>query len=341
MSSNQSNCVTSEEYYQEYAAQTKQVFFPFTIAAVLLLCVVLACKAKFLDFHFFTVAVAVMSIVELGSWILLLVTLVLSYKQGHKEASYGVVCLAVTLFFSTCLNIFNLVIYHRYLKKDNTFGKWLGKQTHYCSTASLLSLSSIVSFKLFRFTYSKFFNKSNFSLEMNSVNSLKPTNILSAMSLGLCSLPALTASGLAIYYSVSKDQEFWIGLDTLLVTGGEAILMLIDLYHPEDYFSKEHTTKVKHNVDEVASDMKIHLDGDSHRKDSQDFSLESREGNSQMEFIDEKARGDDNYDPKRMWVELDRRGYRMVRSTDGDVKYYNSLGFEVRMEAEKEELYDD
>lgn len=77
-------------------------------------------------------------------------------------------------------------------------------------------------------------------MALSSINKLIPFSLLGILSLFLCSAPICVGCALALYNSISKDQEFFIALDTITVTGIMIILILMDLRHTDDYFSDEH-----------------------------------------------------------------------------------------------------
>jgi hypothetical protein len=78
---------------------------------------------------------------------------------------------------------------------------------------------------------------------LSSHNRLIPFSMISILSIFLCSIPVFIGCGLALYNSISQDQEFFIALDTITVTGLVIILMIMDLKHPDDYFVDEHEAK--------------------------------------------------------------------------------------------------
>ena len=67
--------------------------------------------------------------------------------------------------------------------------------------------------------------------------------MLGILSLFLCSAPILVGCALALYNSISRDQEFFIALDTIVVTAIMVLLILMDLRHSDDYFHDEHEAK--------------------------------------------------------------------------------------------------
>jgi len=71
---------------------------------------------------------------------------------------------------------------------------------------------------------------------LENINKLVPFSLLGVLALFFCSTPICVGCALALYNSVSTDQEFFIALDTLVVTGIMAILILMDLRHSDDYF---------------------------------------------------------------------------------------------------------
>ena len=73
-------------------------------------------------------------------------------------------------------------------------------------------------------------------MALSSVNQLVPFSLLGVLTLFFCSVPICVGCALALYNSITTDQEFFIALDTLVVTGIMAILILMDLRHSDDYF---------------------------------------------------------------------------------------------------------
>jgi hypothetical protein len=83
--------------------------------------------------------------------------------------------------------------------------KWVRKENHHCSTVAILSISACSSYRFFRLSYSRLLEKSNFCLVLTSSNCLRPINALTIASLFVMTGPAIAASGLAMYYSISQD----------------------------------------------------------------------------------------------------------------------------------------
>jgi len=72
---------------------------------------------------------------------------------------------------------------------------------------------------------------------LTAPNKLIPFVLVGLISILLCSIPILVGCGLALYNSLSQDQQFFIALDTVVVTSIMIILILMDMKHPDDYFS--------------------------------------------------------------------------------------------------------
>lgn len=76
-------------------------------------------------------------------------------------------------------------------------------------------------------------------MKLITLNKLMPFSLLSIVSLFVCSLPVGIGSSLALYFSISRDQEFFAALDCLTITSIMIILMLLDLKHESTYFVVE------------------------------------------------------------------------------------------------------
>ena len=65
---NATKCVTQEQFYEEYSKAAKIVYFPFSIAAGVLFAfgIIIKCYSKLT--HLVTLACAVLSVAEIGSW---------------------------------------------------------------------------------------------------------------------------------------------------------------------------------------------------------------------------------------------------------------------------------
>lgn len=73
-------------------------------------------------------------------------------------------------------------------------------------------------------------------MKLTAVNKLLPFSLLSIVSLVVCSLPVAVGASLALYFSITQDQEFFAALDCLIITSIMIILMLMDLRHESTYF---------------------------------------------------------------------------------------------------------
>ena len=78
---------------------------------------------------------------------------------------------------------------------------------------------------------------------LSSMNRLVPFAVLGVVSIFICSIVMIVANSLALYNSLSQDQEFFIAFDCLIVTGIVILLLLLDLRQPSDYFVDEHEAK--------------------------------------------------------------------------------------------------
>jgi len=76
-------------------------------------------------------------------------------------------------------------------------------------------------------------------MTLASTNKLIPFVLVGIISILVCSVPIIVGCALALYNSIDRDQQFYIAFDTLVVTCIMAILILMDMKHPDDYFSDE------------------------------------------------------------------------------------------------------
>lgn len=71
-----------------------------------------------------------------------------------------------------------------------------------------------------------------------------------------------------MYYSVARDQEFWVAFDCLITSSVGGVLSLLDLHHDKEYFSDDFEAKNVNNVYKLQSDnqsdIKVQFDEDEH-----------------------------------------------------------------------------
>ena len=140
----------------------------------------------------------------------------------------------ITVGLLVVFNFIHLRFFYKYINPDEEYNKW---QRHFgCTNCVILSLASALTFKFYRLIHSKFLGRAELSLILSSPNKLIPFSLLGVLALFLCSAPICVGCALALYNSVARDQEFFIALDTLVVTGIMALLILMDLRHSDDYF---------------------------------------------------------------------------------------------------------
>jgi hypothetical protein len=80
-------------------------------------------------------------------------------------------------------------------------------------------------------------------MRLVSLNKLLPFSLLSIVSLVVCSLPVLVGAGLALYFSIDQDQEFFAALDCVTITSIMTVIVLLDLKHESTYFVVEFETE--------------------------------------------------------------------------------------------------
>lgn len=148
------------------------------------------------------------------------------------------ICAAVGLVLLVLINFIHLRFFYKYINKDADFVKWQRKNS--CSNCSFLVFATMINFKFYRFVHSKFLGREETSMVLTSPNRLVPFSMISIISIFLCSIPVFVGCALGLYNSISQDQEFYISMDTLVVTGIMILLILMDLRHADDYFCDEH-----------------------------------------------------------------------------------------------------
>lgn len=151
-------------------------------------------------------------------------------------------CCAVGLGILLLMNWVHFRIYFKVISKDEDFIRW--EQRHCCVNSTSLVIGTAFTFKFYRLSYSKFLEKESLSMVVSSINKLIPFNVLTLLSVFLSSFPIMAGCGLALYFSIAVDQEFFVALDTLIATGLVALFMLLDMKHPHNYFIDEHETNV-------------------------------------------------------------------------------------------------
>ena len=159
------------------------------------------------------------------------------------------------------LGVIHLKLYYRYLVPDELFIKWENK--HCCIDKVILCLATMINFKVYRILHSKLLDRDEFSINLMSVTKLIPFSIISICSLILCSLPIVTGSSLALYYSTSNNNEYFAALDCLTVSSIMFLLIILDLKHESTYFIREiESENIKRQMYEE-DDIKLSFDGDS------------------------------------------------------------------------------
>lgn len=179
---------------------------PFSIGIVLLLAITLILRFKFPSVHYFTFALSIVSLLELAVWILFIVVEADVYLHGHVFGAYGVYCLAATFGCLLSLNLIQVCLFNKYLKHDMCYEKWVRLENNHKSTVALLSVSSCTNFKFFRIVWSKMAERSSLSMLLTSVNSLRPIDIISFVSLFFVTGPAMVGAAMAMQFSISQDQ---------------------------------------------------------------------------------------------------------------------------------------
>ena len=136
--------------------------------------------------------------------------------------------------------IIHAIFYCKYLKADEMFVKW--EKNNCCTDKLFLVLSILLNFKIYRIVHSRLLEREEFSMRLMSLNKLLPFSLLSIISIVICSLPCVVASGMALYLSIAQDQEFFAAMDCITITSIMMIFTLLDLRHESTYFVVEFET---------------------------------------------------------------------------------------------------
>jgi hypothetical protein len=234
-------CVTQEVYYQQFSKAAKIIPFPFTIAVVTLIIIGVILKCFHKEMHLQTVLCGLISVIEIGTWVIFLAFEYMYYSNYHALSFFNMVCGVVGVGCLVLIDLLHLRFYFKYISPDQEFAKWVRKNG--CSNVSMLAVATTFNFKFYRFIHSKFLGREETSMTLSSPNRLVPFSMLSVVSIFFCSVPVFVGCALALYNSIAQDQEFFIALDTLSVTFIMIILILMDLKHSDDYFSDEHEAR--------------------------------------------------------------------------------------------------
>jgi hypothetical protein len=151
------------------------------------------------------------------------------------------ICGVIGVALLVVLDFVHLGFYCKYIKGDQEFVRWVKKNS--CANGSMLTVATAINFKFYRFIHSKFLGREETSMVLSSPNKLTPFTLISIISVLTCSVPVFVGCALSLYNSISQDQEFFIALDTITVTGIMILLILMDMRHPDDYFLDEHEAK--------------------------------------------------------------------------------------------------
>lgn len=93
-------------------------------------------------------------------------------------------------------------------------------------------------------------------------------NALTITGTFLVTAPAIIGASLAMYYSITRDLEFWVAIDCLVTSSLGGLLGLLDLHHNSEYFSEDFEAKNVNNVYKLEadneSDIKVQFDEDEH-----------------------------------------------------------------------------
>lgn len=174
--------------------ESKLAYLPFLVAAVVMM--LLAAGSKLLEptTDVVTTCVAALGIMEVGCLIALLAS---SGKSFQQPMLIGIVALVLQLIF----NIVGFVLYMLYLRKDEKFQTWQDSSIkNKISLYTLLVLSCLTSFKLFRLVYSRLLGRDYFWAKFESRDVVIPfTNILSGVHLVLFGVLSVVAGGLLLF----------------------------------------------------------------------------------------------------------------------------------------------
>jgi hypothetical protein len=235
------SCVTLSVYYEQFSKAAKIIPFPFTIAAATLVLLGLILRCFYKDMHLQTVLCALVAFLELAAWVIFLCFEYTYWQNYHSSARLGLFCACATLGCLLLLNLLHLRFFFKYAASDDEFARW--HKSYGCSNCVILTFATLLTFKFYRFVHSKFLGRNELSMVLSSPNKLVPFTLLGLLAVFFCSAPICVGCALALYNSVSTDQEFFIALDTITVTGIMILLILMDMRHADDYFVDEHEAK--------------------------------------------------------------------------------------------------
>lgn len=132
------------------------------------------------------------------------------------------------------------------MEQDEFVRGWAVNNVNYTVLTIHRYLGLIVSFKFFRFCYSRFFNLRTLSLPFKNRQNIFPlTTLFGILSFSLSQIPMLICCFSLVYKKLQKDQLFYTSIECLIITIGSVAILLIDIFKSEDYFEENDFVKTK------------------------------------------------------------------------------------------------
>ena len=113
------SCVTQEVYYQQFSQAAKILYFPFTIAAVAIIIIGWILRCFHQEMHLQTVLCSIVSLIELGCWIIFLAFEFMYYQNYHQTAQMGFLCGCVSVALLLVLNLVHFRFFYKYINSDD------------------------------------------------------------------------------------------------------------------------------------------------------------------------------------------------------------------------------
>lgn len=239
-------------YTCEDGLTSKIVFFPILITAFIVLIIVIVSKCFAPSTSIPTAYAALLSPLELAIWIYVLVLLSDRIKEPDVNYSIpiGLLVIAVVCFFITS-GVFFFFNRKRQLL-DETAVQWSNNNVNYAVLWIVQICSLPLGLKFYRIIYSRLFNSLPLSMAYkNRSNVFTIAVIFTILQLVMCEILAIAGLWFLVYNKNLKDQIFYSSVEGLIVTVLAAIISLIDIYKPDDYFEESDFQKMKKYVEKV------------------------------------------------------------------------------------------
>ncbi|KAL4506714.1 hypothetical protein ABPG72_000285 [Tetrahymena utriculariae] len=175
----------------------------------------------------------------LFEWISWIILIAICYLN---DGMMSITTIAATLGFAL-IYLFNLVyfiLYKKIISKDISFMEWeLSHKNKMCKNISIF-LSCLISFKIQKIIFCKYFNQNFFKAKLKDIDLLSPFNKVSVLSVIFNSFLIIFSAAVFSYKYQNSTQIYILSLDTLLVTIFMIIFMIWEALKNETFFEENY-----------------------------------------------------------------------------------------------------